>query len=444
MLNKYSYFNNKVLDILIAGLASTGLLIFMGTSFNSFFWMDDFWKRLEILQVGLLRFQWDIYWNWDGRAISPVYLLRDIVLWMFDYQFAWAAILISMFFLIGTAFFIFKILVQDNIKEITLLYRWIFTLLITFILVMVFRPHLSRSLYWVTGSYYTLSNFFTVFIVYRLIRYPKSSMNLFWLFVAVSSGPNNGVLIIAFLILGHFSKILKIETKRFYTLTALGVITLFFVVMSPGNFSRADGIMDFSPIGMITGGISILKEYLGMSLWILPGSLIIATGLGSYLTNQRFTLFIVLVCCALSSILPFLPVSGSASKHTAIFFQTFLLIALIYGWTFFFQLMKVKFIYILTKLSLFLFLLFFSYQIWIQLITGAEVKKSIDQRFQVLETNRGRDIELKLEPVQIPDKNWVSRFWDIDPRYASNVYYERYYSIKKVTIQIDNHYLRKP
>jgi hypothetical protein len=397
--------------------------------------MDDFWKRFEIMQVGLLRFQWDIYWNWDGRAISPVYLLRDLGLWMFDYQFAWASILISMFFLIGTAYFIFKILVQDHIKEISILYQWIFTLLIAFILVMVFRPHLSRSLYWVTGSYYTLANFFTVFIVYRLIRHPKSLMNLFWLFTAVSSGPNNGILILAFLILGHFSKILNLGTKFFYTLTAVGVLSLICVIISPGNFSRADGGMDFSILGMITGGISILKEYLGMSLWVLPGSLIIAIGLGSYLPKQKLTFFIVLVSCALSSILPFLPISGSASKHTALFFQTFLLIALIYGWTFLLQFIKGQFLNTVTKPVIFFFLLFFSYQIWIQLTTGAEVKKSIDQRFQILETNRGRDIDLVLDPIQIPDKNWVSRFWDIDPKHPSNVYYERYYSIKKVTIK---------
>ena len=429
----------KSLDYIVILLTFLAGILFLATAFNSFYWMDDFWKRFDILQVGFIQFQKDIYLNWDGRAISPVYTVRNVVLYFVDYHYSWFATLIAMGFLVATSFLFLKMLALNNWKEFSIEKKWIFTTLICCILILVFRPHLSRSLYWATGTFYIYANFFSILIMSRLLFCPESKWNWFWIFTAVSSGPNNGVMVLAFLFLGHFLKIILLTPQNFYFLFLIGISALVLVVIAPGNFTRAGGQIDFALMSMVLGGWTILKEYIGMSLWIFPGSLIIAITLASKINQDNIALPL-LICCsasALCSILPFLPMPIAASKHTSIFFQTFFLLGLILFWLF----LKNQFYYKIPSGSIYPLLiftfLFFANQMIIQLITGRSIKIEIDKRFEIMEANRGSNMELCFAPIIIPSNNWVSRFWDIseDPTYSSNIHHQQYFETGKIKLK---------
>ncbi|RAI85582.1 DUF6056 family protein [Algoriphagus yeomjeoni] len=418
----------------ISLLVLIGVVLFLATAFNSFYWMDDFWLRDEILNNGLFHVQWNFYWNWDGRAISPLYTDRLLILWIIDYPFAWLATIGSMTFLFGTAYLLLKILVLDKWNTITIFQKLIFTFLTMFVLILVFRPHLSRTIYWATGSLYSHANFFSIYLLYRLFKTPNSSWNFLWIFIAISSGPNNGIMLLAFLFLGFFLKTFKIESKYFWLYLGFGLITLALVIIAPGNFTRANGQLDFSISSMIAGGIAILKEYSGMSLWLLPGSILMALVLKPFIPKSSLYLPVLFGICAVCSILPFLPMPNAASKHTVIFFQTFLLIAGVQFWAILLDYLRVHRMQGLANTVLTVFLLFFGMEIYKQWTIGRIVKAQMDERFEILESNRGSDKELILAPIPLSDDNWTSRFSDIDPNFESNIYFEKYFQIKKVKI----------
>ena len=418
----------------ISLLVLTGFGLFLATAFNSFYWMDDFWLRDEILNSGLFHVQWNVYWNWDGRAISPLYTDRLLILGIIDYPFAWLATIVSMTFLFGTAYLLLKILVLDKWKTMNTFQILIFTFLTMFVLILVFRPHLSRTIYWATGSLYSHANFFTVYLVYRLLGTPNSRWNFLWIFIGISSGPNNGLMLLAFLFLGHFSNLLKIESNNFWLYLGFGLVTLILVIIAPGNFNRANGQLNFSLISMVSGGIAILKEYSGMSVWLLPGSLLISLVVYPFISKTSFFLPLLFGICAFCSILPFLPMPNAASKHTVIFFQTFLLIAGVQFWTILLDFLRVHRMQGLANIVSTVFLLFFGFEIYKQWTIGRIVKAQMNERFEILESNRGSDKELILAPIPLSDDNWTNRFSDFDPNFESNIYLEKFFQIKKVKI----------
>lgn len=426
-----------IIDRAILLFTFVAALLFIATAFNSFYWMDDFWKRYEVLNTGFFQFQWDIYWNWDGRGLSPVYALRNLMLWLFDYPQSWAVTLITMSFLFGTSFFIVKFLIRENWTKFSILHRVITVLLVSFVLIMIFRPHLSRSFYWATGSFYTLANFSLIYLIYRLINRPESNWNLLWLFVAVSTGPNSGLVALCFLLLGQVSKLLKLKKSTFWLMLVLGLITLLLITIAPGNFGRANGRLDFSIFSLYKGGISILEEYAGMSLWVLLGAIVLTLSLRQDIKASNLKLPIILTISAFASILPFLPIPMAASKHTAIHFQTFLLIGGVLACSCLLKKIVLSVPHLVSQSIVFLFLVFFAFQIANQFKMGRLVKIQIDQRMMVLEENKNSERDVLVAPVSVPERSWTSMFWDIKENsdYFSNVYLKNYFGIKSVALK---------
>ncbi|MDX5477725.1 MAG: DUF6056 family protein [Cyclobacteriaceae bacterium] len=395
--------------------------------------MDDFWIRADVLSDGLFNVQWKTYWRWDGRAISPLYTDRLVILRFFDYQFAWVTSLISILFLLGTAFFLVKIFLLDFNGPLKVGQVWLFALFVFFVLVLVFRPHLSRTVFWATGSLYSHSNFFSIYLAYRFLARPNSKINLLWIYICMSSGPNSGMMLLIFLFFGYFLKVIKIKQNLFWIYFLFGCITLMLIVFAPGNFVRADGHMDFNIVSMIGGGFQILKEYIGMSLWLLPGSILISISVFPFLSRSP-TLLVLFGLAALGSILPFLPMPSAASRHTVIFFQTFLLISCIQFWCIVLDYLGYSNRPVVSRFFSALLVLIFSWQVINQFLIGRAVKVEIDRRHAVLERNRGSDVELVLQPIILSDDNWTNRFSDVDPNFESNIYYEKYFNISKVSI----------
>jgi len=89
------------------------------------------------------------------------------------------------------------------------------------------------------------------------------------------------------------------------------------------------------------------------------------------------------------------------------------------------------------RLIPFLFLMYFFFQISVQLKTGSKVKEEIDKRFIVLEKNRGSKVALIFSSINIPKENWVSRFWDMndDPNYSCNQYFQKYFDVGEISVR---------
>lgn len=425
---------SSVINHIILGLAVFAYLLFLLTAFNSFYWMDDFWKRYEVLHQGFFSFQKEMYLNWDGRAISPIYSLRNLFLYLFDYPQAWAVTLIGMGFLTGTGYFSLRLVSAEEGEKWSIQSKILFTILFSIVLVMAFRPHISRSLYWGTGTYYMISAFFTVFTVHSLTKNPNSWWNVFLVALTCSSGPNNGLLILVFLVLANLIGLTSIPKRVWLGNILMGSIALAIVVLAPGNFARGGDGFVWSIESLLNGFVVILKEYLGMSLWVILGGILLGIFLDINGNGNHLKLALVFTFLGLASILPFLPFPGAASKHTAMFFQVFLLIGLIYFVIYFRTISRFSIVRNFRILFQVVFLSYFTYQITIQLLTGFRIKEQMDQRFMVLESNRGKNIELYFEPIEIPNQNWVSRFWDFgnSPTDISNVYYQKYFNIGRI------------
>lgn len=421
---------------IIFGCALLCLGIFITTSFNTFYWMDDFWKRYELLHSGFFQFQWDIYWSWDGRALSPVYTLRNFFLLLFDYPQSWVVSLITMSFLLGTSYFVALIFLKENWQAFSWMNKVTIVLTIAFVLVMAFRPHLSRSFYWATGSFYTIANFFCIYSTYRLIQKPTSNMNYWWFYVSISTGSNSGVLMLCFLVLAQWSGTIKLFKSKFMILFFIGIVTLCFVTFAPGNFQRANGGLVFTISSLVEGGLAIFREYSGMSKWVGIGAILLGIYLGRGLPKFDITLVLIFAICALASILAFLPMPSAASKHTAIHFQTFFLLAGTFGIAYIIRKLKDPVPVLFSNQLAIIFFLFFGYEIWTQIITGRMVYDKMMERFEIFENNRGYNGMIKVKSISIPKNNWTSTIWDMtsDPMFYSNIYVEKYFDIKEVAI----------
>lgn len=439
MINYLSFDKNKLVEYILFTMAIIAFCSFLVTSFNSFYWMDDFWKRYEMLNQGFFSFQMEIYFKWDGRGISPVYSLRNFILYLFDYPQAWIVTLIGMAFLTGTGNLLMRIIAGGSWNRELFFQKVLLTILCSLILVMVFRPHLSRSLYWGTGIYYMISNFFTVLTVFFLIKYPNKWWNFLLIFFTCTSGPNNGLMVIAFLVLGKWFRLISLSRKILFINLLIGVICLLIIVLAPGNTYRGGDSFVWSFGSMIQGFFLVLKEYLGMSLWVFIGGILLGIILDlkvdkNELISLKFSIFFLLL--SFVSILPFLPFPSAASKHTGLFFQSFFLISLV----FFIAYLKVRFMIPLNEnLNRFLsitFICYFLFQISIQLRTGYEIKNLIDQRFLVLEANKGKADSVIFNSIIIPSNNWVSRFWDMrdNSEYVSNKYYQKYFETGPILV----------
>lgn len=142
-------------------------------------------------------------------------------------------------------------------------------------MVMAFRPHISRSLFWATGAFYMISAFFTVFTVYSLTYSPKSWWNVVWVGITCTSGPNNGLIIMAYLVSANLIGLTIIPKEVLSANILIGFIALAIVIMAPGNFARGGESFVWSINSMLIGFATILKQYLGMSLWVIVGGILI-------------------------------------------------------------------------------------------------------------------------------------------------------------------------
>lgn len=419
---------NKITYILFF-LILAGSVLFLLTALNGFYWMDDFWKRYEVVNTGFYSFAKSIYFGWDGRAISPLYTFRNFLLFLFDWDQAFIPIGLAILSQFALGYCLVSILKESGVGSLNRFQTVFFSLLMMLILVMIFRAHISRSLYWVTGSFYSYANTLLFLSILVMIRNPNTYWNCFFAFLVVSTGPNSGMFFLTFWFGKQVLGLAPASKKVFLTGLGVGILTLALIVFAPGNFARSAGKLDFSLTNVSIGFLDIFWEYIKMSKWAVFGSLLLAFVIPKGLITNNTKLILLLIICSLSTILPFIVMPQAASKHTSNFFQTGLFLALIFIFIKVRELIPSFKSAIPEQLALFSFALFFIYQISLQLISGNIVMKEIHNRYTFLESKRGTNDLIYVDQIHIPSHNWVSQFWDIesDPDFFNNRYFQNYF-----------------
>ena len=145
---KYKIYNNVFL-----GLSSFIIaVIYLLLALNTFFKFDDYCFRVQMENQNSLLILWDHYIKHDGRALSPIYLFRNLCV---KYLSPELNGLLSTLSLIGISYFFTKLiygLTNQSPKNNT--YIIFNTLLLSACLWMGIRANLSRIIYWPIGSYY--------------------------------------------------------------------------------------------------------------------------------------------------------------------------------------------------------------------------------------------------------------------------------------------------
>lgn len=425
----YSVVIFSILGIIVIGIFSTSL--------NSFYWLDDFWKYNEMNQRGFWETLNWFYFNWDGRAISPIYWFRNGILRYIPYSYSYIPAFLALISLLISSIFLFKILTNHN-KNLLSKYSLYFSLFIFCFLWISFSAHLSRSIYWATGSYYAYSNLILIIFLYLIFTYSRfSNLHLIFFFVVGTTGINTSLVMLVALIISKILGFLKVTNRQFYfTLIAI-CVSFMIVFIAPGNFKRGEGGFDFELGSIITNYFLIWKEGLLMSKWLLLTAFLFSF-FKFKIDNERefikyFILFLILACVYLA---PFSFFGSGAPKHTFIMFQTFLWIAFYFLFRFIFT-KYFNFNAPLFKSLIFLFLLFLTYTVYNQTYLGIQVKDKISLRYKFLENNRGNNLTVFLDPIEVQENNITNRFWDIDqfPIGSADRYLQEYFEITKISLK---------
>lgn len=409
-------------------------IAFFSLSLLSFHYADDFWKISLIDQKGYIGVAKWMYLNWDGRGISPIYFFRNYLVYSFSPK------IVSLFSAIGLIILsslllknIFRI--QSSKTEI-ILYASLVTLF-CFGFWMSWRPHLSRSFYWSTGVFYFWSNF-SLLIAVSYSRLFNHKAFLFFVFYSVCmlSGVNSSIVLLFLMIYNClvFKKFIFYDT----ILLVYGLILFFINVLAPGNFIRGQGLFNFSVEGIFRGFYFVFSEYLFMSIGVFLFSLLVSILIVSYFSFRVYNLkyFYFFIISGLLTVAPFSIFPESASKHTAIFFQSLWFIGFIHFYSFY--LTKINFRIKYNYLSFGLSLIFIGCFLVViqQLYFGNKVSLQVKERYEYLSFYHSKADTVYLKRIILPDNSFCFRIFEIskDSDFPQNRLLSEYFDVGPIVL----------
>jgi hypothetical protein len=435
MILKFKHLNtNSILNqIFVILLIIACFLIFL-TAFNSFYWLDDFWKNNEMNNRGFWRtIDW-FYWNWDGRAISPVYWVRNLLLWVVPYNFSFVNSIIALFTTFYSSVLIFKIISNHN-KKLFSEYSLKFSAILFCFLWISFSAHMSRSIYWATGSFYVYSSFGLIFFIYRLYTQKLASTILLLLFFFFGlTGINISILMILLVIYTYYVCEYNLSRNAFFWTLGVSLASFVLVLVAPGNYKRGEGNFEFEILQILINYFNTFKEFIFMFKWGFISSALFSVIFFNSNSKSLRNSFLFL-CLAGGYLLPFAFMGGGAPKHTAITFHILLWISLFY----FFSFIVTKF-HLLNEFNFkyigLVFLIYFNIHVSRQFLLGREIKTLVEERYTILNNASGTESIIYLDPILVQEKNHTNRFWDIsvNPNDSFNLYLKQYFDTNEIIL----------
>lgn len=415
--------SDKAFLILNSVLILCVLVFFLLISGNSFFWYDDFNNIQSIQNKGIIKDAIDIYMGWDGRGLSPLAMFRGLILINFSPE---VIAVLSIFTLLVCGWFC-VLIISDKTNRAsfeTLFYALIFSIFLW----MTFRPHLSRSIFWATGSYYIYSNLILLMGVYFF----KKTNTKIWILICLSliiglSGINSAIAFLVFCCLWWVTNMKSYVNGKIAIVGVVIITGMVISVLAPGNFNRigtGDNQLAFEITLFPINYITIFKEYLLMSKWLFIGAFLF--GIAYVKTDvttsgKSLTSALIYLVSALSTIIPFLPLPEAASKHTAIFFQSFLFIAVVHFIFYLRSFFQIKYWYWL-KWAIPAMLLYIVFNVYEQYQIGRQIKPLILKRHEFLHSMKNQPDTIYLDRIDQPAHYYTNRFFEIseDPTQPNN------------------------
>lgn len=424
----------KITSIIYLTLFSSMFFIFM-TGLNSIHWNDDFNYLRSISNMGFFKEALNQYNTWDGRVISPLFLIRNIILYYFPPQILSILALFSLFI---TSYFLYKLLV--GVKAISISKSsYIIVSVLGILLWISYKAHMARSIYWATGSYYQFANMLLILWMYYYIYNKRNNIYfLFLTFTVLSLGTNVAMVVFTFVFLLHMFNIRIINFKRDLLCFSVGLLAFALSTFAPGNFIRASTSLkkgiDLDISNFIYNYWMVFKEYLLMSkslmlFSIVFGIMIYSISIFNSSKKNVFIIAIIFLVSGLSSITPFVIVPDAASKHTSIHFQTCLFIFIFLIVNILLQTTKIVFPKPTFNILLNIISIYIGLVALQQYIIGRDVRSQIQSRYDYLETKKGIKDTIYLEKLNQPENFFTTNIWDIkNPPDDSNRILQREYN----------------
>jgi hypothetical protein len=390
------------------------------TGLNSIHWNDDFNYLENIDKYGFFKEATIQYFTWDGRVISPLFMIRNILLYYFLPQVLVILALCSIFI---TSYLICRIIEKLEIVKIPKNIIYNITIIGGLLLWISYKAHLGRSVYWATGSYYQFANMLIFLWTYlylkrKILLIPFLLLTL----TVISTGVNISMLLIIIMFLLHVFKFKTIIFNKDSPVLVTILLAFVLSTFAPGNFNRAEKSLtsgiDLHLSHFINNFWVVLKEYLLMSKSLFIAAIIFGVLLNTsvqfvVLRKKAFWIAIIFLVGGISSIAPFVFVSQAASKHTSIHFQTCLFIFISLSVLLFINYAKIVFPKWIFLALINLTSLYFCYVAIIQYQIGRSVRAQIESRYDYLETKRNSSDTIFLKTINQSDSFFTNRIWDI-------------------------------
>ncbi|WP_445083352.1 DUF6056 family protein [Algoriphagus sp. oki45] len=314
--------------------------------------------------------------------------------------------------------------------------KFLITCLLLFGLWMGFVYHISTSIYWATGSFYTYANLVCILSLYFLIKRPNSlALNSILLLVLGLSGVNLALIGISFLLINLKLGISKISWRNFWIYLLVSSVALGVVIIAPGNFERAQGEFDFSPYSILSNYLSIWVVFNSLSRWIILLPLVFAF-LVKPTTANPIKYAILFFGLSLIYILPFSALENAASARTSMTFQTMHWLGIYFLSSYLIDHFDIR---LSKEACLFLALVifgYFNYVISRQIILGMDIKKQLLARYEFLESKRGSSELITLKPVEFDLSTYINRMYELteDPEFHANLSTAKYFGVSKIVV----------
>jgi hypothetical protein len=426
------------LSTLLIGFSCAFLL-----SFNKFAWADDFAFQIMLSNQNLFEWAWERYLSFDGRHLTIWGIIQGFNIKYLPLQLTIAIYFLAFAFGIGITL---KLLFfADNIFKIN---TFISILAITLSFLIIFRAHAFETIYWAVGGMYSLMLLGFALWWYLFTKtetLPNSTIDktaFFVLSFLIGSSTQNLAAAILFILIYIFFTDKKRAKKPLIIAFLLVTAGALFISLAPGNTSRGFDVsaMDFSVIELINNFVVVIIKYLKLSrssIVITFSIALLLFKLGT-LPNSKNNLKKVLLFlgAALATALPFviLPV-GLISNRTAIYFQFFFSLSLIFFYLFIIQCITKKKVIprVLFQLNAALIIGCVSIVPILNFANSFKLKHEYQNRKSIIIHNSEKsDLSIPLIKPSLHISNYLNYFKDItdDPEFWRNQAFAEYYGYK--------------
>lgn len=425
-------FNVLYFTFLMSSIIAIALICF-----NKFIYTDDMAFIMELGDNNVFNWAWDRYFNWDGRHLTPWGILQA-----FNIKYLHHTVILLMYFTAFCSAILLMVKMEFN-KTMSKLKNITFYLLIVISFFFMFKAHITQTLFWAVGGFYSVMLLGITVWLYFFNKNLTTNKTLFYIYsFFIGASTQNITAPLLFIIIAHFIFNNKYN-KKHLMLTFIAVLAGgLFITLAPGNANRA--VINHESLSIIAViknfGITTFQFLLiSKALLLLTPYISIYAHSNNFITkNTQSSHILVLFGAALASVAPFALVTGVAANRTAIYFQFFLAFALIHLWIKIFQYLKTKGITlrVIKQVNSAVLIVFLTAVPILNFINSFEIKEKNNKRIEIVKANRGNDLILEPIAPTIKTTNFLTFFNDIstDPDWWSNKAFAAYYNLKSVKI----------